>query len=123
MNLAGTTMKRLRSSEGSLAEEKHVAFDPFHRPLDGSEPLTPYLQQPVVIKPDVLFDDAGFAVMMPWETPLMVRQSLACKPQLPSAWSLLFECACATQKATDDRHDDEQIAHARTTQHARTVIC
>ena len=49
-------------------------MDPFHRPLGGAD--TPYLEQGVQIEEDILRDGDGFAVMMPWETPLMVCISL-----------------------------------------------
>ena len=52
------------------------ALDPFHRPLrrrGGTPPDddAPYLEQRVIIADEILRDAAGFAVMMPWEAPLM----------------------------------------------------
>ena len=73
--------KRQRAEEGETGEKEKVTemFDPFHRPRHGPKDV-PYLEQPVEIKDDILRDDAGFAVMMPWEKPLMVQCSsaLAC---------------------------------------------
>ena len=65
-------MRRVREEGAGMAPET-VAIDPFHRPLRGLgiPPDKPYLEQRVVITDDLLRDHAGFAVMMPWETPLM----------------------------------------------------
>ena len=73
-------MKRGRDGEGKGPRDQPRPFpshtvpekDPFHRPRDGAVEL-PYLEQGVRIEADILRDHAGFAVMMPWETPLMVR--------------------------------------------------
>jgi hypothetical protein len=65
---------------GEKRAEKKVVLDLFHRPVDGSCTAyteDPYLSQHVVIKDDILLDFSGFAVMMPWETPLMVRFCLS----------------------------------------------
>jgi hypothetical protein len=65
------TMKRRHDGCSTGAE----SLDPFHRPIDGAKE-TPYLEQKVEIKDDILRDASGFAVMMPWEAPLMVRVRL-----------------------------------------------
>lgn len=56
-------------------DSDQVPLDPFHRPLGvAGSAETSYLEQSVQIEETILRDGDGFAVMMPWEKPLMVRE-------------------------------------------------
>jgi len=121
-------MKRGREGEGEGPKNLPRPFsthtdtaperDPFHRPRDGAAEL-PYLEQGVRIEPGILRDHAGFAVMMPWETPLMVRaytprlrtcDAHFCSPQLHPLGRFAVELCCVTSRCK--AHVLCQEAHA-----------
>ena len=65
--------RKIIEGETRKRTQEHEKLDLFHRSLRSSngEKDTPYLGLPVVIKEDILLDDTGYVVMMPWERPFM----------------------------------------------------